>query len=463
MKRREILVFIAAFVVVLLGGAALAQVGTFGNAPDDEAAQLSAPAAPSGDQAVATTSEVATADQDETAPPELETTTSTTEPKDEEQPVAPPKDDEGPSDPPKDEPPSDVDETPPPLAILFPENEQHFKEDHIAFEGETEPGAHVFAGPYEADVDEEGNWRIVLILSPGGNLVTFTATDEAGNTSEASVKVFLDEDKDEPKTEFSAHQKWEVVDGSPATNVYYGTAAPGTKIWVGSQFGEGSTEANDGGEWELKVKFPEAPCNESFKVVVESNAGHRKEFRMKYVCATYDFTVHQTHGENTEPWTKFYGTGSPGTTVWIGSEYGSVETHVESNGEWAATLHFNDDLPANKEIKVVVEGEGGRAEFGFYWVVEDAVHVEFTANQKFGSCGEAVPYDIFWGTATPGATIWVESPYGGGTTTAGEAGKWDIQVEFPEAPVGESFTVVIESSDGGRATFSFVRTGEGEL
>ena len=42
MGRREILVFIAAFAVVLLGGAALAQVGTFGSTPDADTATLSA-------------------------------------------------------------------------------------------------------------------------------------------------------------------------------------------------------------------------------------------------------------------------------------------------------------------------------------------------------------------------------------------------------------------------------------
>ncbi len=36
MRRREILVFVAAFAVVLLGGAALAQVGTFTSAPGSD-------------------------------------------------------------------------------------------------------------------------------------------------------------------------------------------------------------------------------------------------------------------------------------------------------------------------------------------------------------------------------------------------------------------------------------------
>jgi hypothetical protein len=463
MRRREILVFVAAFAVVLLGGAALAQVGTFAGAPSSDAAALSMSIGEDTTAAPAPSANAAGTERSESEP-----TTTSKPPEDrsseDTEPVEPPGDVKPPvTDPPKDEePPADADETPPPLEILFPKNEQHFDEDHIAFEGKTEAAARVLAGPYEADVDDEGNWRIVLILSPGGNQVTFTAKDAAGNKTEASIKVYLDREK-ATEREFSAHQKWEAVDGYPAENKYYGTATPGTKVWVGSEYGDASTQADSSGEWLVRVKFPEAPCNETFKVVVEAEGNHRSEFRMKYVCASHEFTAHQKYGENESPWTKFYGTGVPGTTVWVGSDFGTAQTIVEGNGEWLVKLHFNDNLPANKEVGVVVEGEGGRAEFGFFWIVKETAEVEFTANQKYGSCGEAVPYDKFYGTAAPGSTIWVESPYGSGTTTAGVEGHWDIRVDFPEAPVGEPFTVVVESSDDGRATFTFTRTsGEGD-
>ncbi len=379
---------------------------------------------------------------------------------DESRPADPPKDEEPPADPPNDEkPPTEADTTPPPLAILFPENEQHFDEKQIAFEGETEPGARVLAGKYEADVDDEGNWRIVLILNPGGNLVTFTAKDEAGNVTEKSVKVFLDA-AEEVDTKFSATQKWEAVDGHPAENKYYGTGTPGTKVWVGSDYGDGSIKIDENGEWKLYVKFPEAPCNEKFTVVVE-NENNRVEFKMKYVCASHDFSVRQEYIENTSLWTKFFGTGNPGDTIWMVSEYGEAQTTVESNGEWYSKLHLSDDVPANTKIGIVVESSSGdRAEAWFKWVVEEIGEVDFTANQKYGSCGEGVPYDKFFGTASPGTTIWVESEFGSGTTTADSNGNWLVKVEFPQAPGGEAFTVDVESSDGGWATFSFIRIGE---
>ncbi|MDH4307603.1 MAG: hypothetical protein OEX04_09010 [Acidimicrobiia bacterium] len=65
-------------------------------------------------------------------------------------------------------------------------------ESHYRFVGTTEPGASVVAaGRYPAEVDAAGNWSIVLILNPGGNVATFVATDPAGNTREVRVPVYL--------------------------------------------------------------------------------------------------------------------------------------------------------------------------------------------------------------------------------------------------------------------------------
>jgi hypothetical protein len=455
MRRREILVFTAAFVVVLLGGAALAQVGTFSSAPAlDAAASLSAQ--PADEPATTDTVPV------ETTAPRSETAESGTPAMDDStQPSDPPKEEEPPKDePPKDEPPEEEkDTTPPELVILFPENDQHFDDKTVAFEGETEPGARVFGNAYEAEVDASGNWRLVLILSPGGNTVKFKAKDAAGNITEKSIKVYLDVEKVDEK-EFTANQKWEVFDAHLPKNKYYGTGTPGTTVWVGSEYGSGSGKIDSHGAWLFYVEFKEAPCDQWFTVVVE-NESHRREFKTKKVCATHDWSVTHKYTENFYRWTKFYGTGNPGDTVWAVSEYGEAQTTVESHGEWFLKLHFNESIPANEPIKVVVESSSGdRAEFWFIWVV-DEIDVEFSAHQVNGSCDAELPYDVFWGTATPGATIWVESPYGSGTTMANEKGEWELKVKFPDSPVGEAFTVVVESSDGGRATFTFTRTGDG--
>ena len=465
MRRREILVFISAFVVVLLGGAALAQVVTFSDSDSSHPAaagtSLSEDAAAEyGDvfaDSAATTSNGADAVSEILSSAAAGADTEPTDaPKDEEPPVDPPTDE-----PPKnEEPPEDADATPPPLEILFPETEQRFEDKVVAFEGTSEPGARVFGNAYEADVDAAGNWRVVLVLSPGGNRVTIKAKDAAGNVTEQAIKVYLDVPTEVDET-FTAHQKWEVVDGYPAKNKYYGTGTPGSTVWVASEFGSGSGKIASSGEWLFYVEFPGAPCNESFGVVVESGE-HRREFTMKYVCAEHDFSARQDYAENTSLWTKFSGTGVPGDTIWAGSEYGTETTTVGSDGKWYLKLHFSDNVPPNEKIKVVVESDSGdRVEFWFKWVVEGEEEVAFTAFQKYGSSNAEVPWDRFWGTAQPQATIEVISPYGAGITAADSAGNWLIEVEFPDAPVGETFTVVIESSDGGRATFTFTRLAAG--
>jgi outer membrane biosynthesis protein TonB len=91
---------------------------------------------------------------------------------------------------------------------------------------------------------------------------------------------------------------------------------------------------------------------------------------------------------------------------------------------------------------------------------EEPKQVEWSAHQQYGSCGESPPYDVFWGTATPGAKIWIASPYGGKTVEANGDGHWEAKVVFYEVPAGKTFEVVIEG-DGHRNVFGFTYTGGG--
>lgn len=388
-------VFSAAFAVVLLGGLALAQVGVLSpgtsSGEDTPVAAVAAIAAVDSAQgAVAATS---TEDSDDVGAAGSEPKTEITVPEDSDDDDAKqdPEDDPGDAeagqkgdegeaggDDEKGGGGDDPDTTPPPIEVLHPEDGQVFHEKTITFEGKTEPGAKVTAGRYEADVTDDGVWRIRLVLSAGRNLARFTATDAAGNSSEATVTVVYEPKKeDPPKVAFSAHQKYGSSSASPPYDVFYGTATPGAKIWVGSEYGDASTSANSGGNWEVKVKFPESPVGKAIRVVVESNDGGRKVF-------------------------EFVNKGS-----------------------------------------------------------DEARH-EFTAHQTYGSCGEEVPYDVFYGKADAGERIWVESRYGSGVTEANAEGHWEIKVKFPEAPPGKVFDVVVEAEHGGRKVFTFVNTGGGD-
>ncbi len=87
--------------------------------------------------------------------------------------------------------PPDV--TPPELVITAPQPGETVTTGTYRFAGTTEPGCTVTAaGRYPADVDAEGNWSIILVLNEGGNLATFVAADEAGNTTTARIAVYYE-------------------------------------------------------------------------------------------------------------------------------------------------------------------------------------------------------------------------------------------------------------------------------
>ncbi len=204
---------------------------------------------------------------------------------------------------PKDDEP-EVDTTPPDLQILHPVDGQVFESKEVVFEGITEPGARVFAGEYEADVNDSGGWRIVLFLSAGTNHATIRAKDKVGNVSEDSVTVVFElpektsdeekpKDEDKPKEEekpkedheeeekaweFSAKQVFGECSENPPYDVFHGTGKPGSVIRVLSEYGSGETEVNEDGVWELRVYFEGAPVGQGILVKVVDQFDHVKKF-----------------------------------------------------------------------------------------------------------------------------------------------------------------------------------------
>lgn len=399
LAKRGFLILTLSFSLVLLGGVAMAAVGVFGGDDADEPVTALSDSEAAGTfdlDAVAEKPEKDTPAGDEQVdepapsqpseePPATDESADEASEKDEAVADEPDEAGSSPEKPETDEPTKDdavdddledempTDTTPPELAITSPVTGAHVDEEVITFKGEVEHGARVFWSKYEANVTASGAWAIALKLAPGKNVMVFLAKDAAGNKTEAAVTVYYDKPEPESEThEFSANQKWEIVDGETAMNRYWGTADPLTKVWISSEYGGTKVYAGEGGGWEADVVF-DAPCNKWFGVVVESGE-HRNVFEMKYACAE----------EQT---------------------------------------------------------------------------VEFSANQQYGVCSEEVPYDVFWGTAQPGSTVWVESPYGGSEVSVNGEGHWEVVVEFPNAPVGEPFQVVVSSSAGGSKTFTFKATG----
>jgi hypothetical protein len=86
---------------------------------------------------------------------------------------------------------------------------------------------------------------------------------------------------------------------------------------------------------------------------------------------------------------------------------------------------------------------------------EEPVDVAFSANQQFGTSEEVIPYDVFWGTATPKTSVVVTSSYGTAEVEVDKQGNWEKKVFFEAAPRGDVFVVTVTGVNGS-ATFEFV-------
>ena len=180
---------------------------------------------------------------------------------------------------------------------------------------------------------------------------------------------------------------------------------------------------------------------------------------MKKACPTdHRFTANQRYEiVDEDPAVNYYwGTAQPGAEIKIRSEYGHGATQANRDGKWETRVEFTA-MPCNEYFRVVAHTGDKLIDFKMKKACPTVV--AFSAHQKYGECSEPTPYDVFWGTAAPGATIHIASAFGGGSTTAGDRGHWELAVEFPDAPPGKVFEVVVESSDGGRAVFTFVNVG----
>ncbi|MEN8113079.1 MAG: hypothetical protein ABFS21_01725 [Actinomycetota bacterium] len=85
-----------------------------------------------------------------------------------------------------------ADTTPPALQIVSPKNGATVTSRVVEFRGVAERGAQVFSGPYEAEMDDDGNWALNLVVAPGENGAKFTARDAAGNETTARIVVTYD-------------------------------------------------------------------------------------------------------------------------------------------------------------------------------------------------------------------------------------------------------------------------------
>jgi len=315
MKGKPFLVAVAAFVIVLFGGVAVAGVGSmssnsdtagtiadveFSAAAEDDAkaeaeakekarteakAQEKAQAeAKEKARAEAKAKEKAEAAEKAKAEAKAKEKTEAAEKAKEEAEKAKEKDKEESDEKDKDDDKSDTYKDL--FTIKSPSDGTHVENKVVRFSGEAADGVTIHRGKYTAEA-KDGTWSMELVLSPGKNKVAFNATDGQGHIDTAVVTVYYDAPKEEEKpkeddkpkdVKFTANQKYGSCGEEVPYDVFWGTAKPGAKIEASSPYGSNSTTANDKGHWELKVKFPDAPQGETFKVKIMSSDGGYQKF-----------------------------------------------------------------------------------------------------------------------------------------------------------------------------------------
>ena len=149
----------------------------------------------------------------------------------------------------------------------------------------------------------------------------------------------------------------------------------------------------------------------------------------------------------------FRGTTEPGAIVFSGQ----WEAAVDDAGNWSIVLivregrntaRFTATDPAGNQTSKTIEV--------FYEAPEPPKETApLVAYAKFGTCELDPPYDIYYGTAEPGALIKVTSEYGSGQTEVDAEGHWEVKVFFPEAPYGKTFLVTVKDGLGGVKKFEF--------
>lgn len=155
----------------------------------------------------------------------------------------------------------------------------------------------------------------------------------------------------------------------------------------------------------------------------------------------------------------FEGKTEPGAKVYAGQ----FPASVDAEGNWRIELILSPG--ANGAVITATDAAGnvGRDKVTVWLDVpkedkpvepkeepkdETGEAVAFKANQKYGSCDAEIPYEKFWGTATPNSFVNITSAYGSGVTEVNKSGEWEITVYFPDAPRDKQFVIKVTGVNG---------------
>ncbi|MDM8327811.1 Ig-like domain-containing protein, partial [Staphylococcus felis] len=269
-------------------------------------------------------------------------------------------------------------------------------------------------------VNEEGRYEVNIpgtVDLKGGEVLTVTSTDKAGNTSEATSITVEDQTAPEAPT---------VDPVTSETEAITGTGEAGSKVTV--TFPNGTTTTGTvNGEGRYEVKIPDTvdlKGGETIKVTSTDEAGNTSEATSTIVedqTAPEAPTVNPVTSE-TEVIT---GTGEAGSKVTVTFPDGTTVTGtVNEAGRYEVKIPDTVDLKGGETIKVTSTDEAGNTSEATSTIVEDQTAPEAPTVNPVTSETEVIT-----GTGEAGSKVTVTFP--DGTTATGmvnEEGRYEVNI-----------------------------------
>ena len=201
-----------------------------------------------------------------------------------------------------------------------------------------------------------------------------------------------------------------------------GTATPNATVTVTTPEGDKTTTADNDGNWTVTVTTPLEKDQVIAAKATEEGKNPSKEATT--TVRAKDTTPAPKINQPTEGETTITGTATPNATVTVTTPEGDKTTTADNDGNWTVTV----TTPLVKDQVITAKAtENGK---------KPSDEVTTTVKEKEKSKNPTITQPkagdtTITGSATPGATVTVDTPEGPKTVTADANGNWTVTVTTP--------------------------------
>ena len=308
--------------------------------------------------------------------------------------------------------------------------------------GKAEPGSEVtvkFPGNKTgtATADDDGNYTVKIpdnVDLQGGEELEVTATDKAGNTSDATTTTVADKTAPDAPSAEDVNSEDDAIKGKAEPGSEVTVNIPGHDPITGTADDEGNYNIDlpkdlQGGE-EITVTAKDKDGNvsgETKKTVTDATAPNKPSVK----------GVNSTDKEVT-------GTAEPGSTVTVKFPDGTTSTGTaDDDGNYTVKIPDDVDLQGGEELEVTATDKAGNTSDKATTTVSDKTAPDAPTADEITSESPSVK-----GKAEPGSTITVNIPgHDPITGTADDNGNYEIDLPR-DLQGGEEVTITATDKDG---------------